>query len=94
MDTIFNSPPKKLLATITLLFLAFVVNFKSVAAEDGAKLFKQNCAVCHSLGTNKITGPGLEGVATRVPSDEWLAKWIKNNKAVDYPQMRQVVVVA
>lgn len=82
MDTIFNTPQKKLLATITLLFLSFTVNFNLSAAEDGAKLFKQNCAVCHSLGTNTITGPGLEGVATRVPNDAWLAKWIKNNKAV------------
>jgi mono/diheme cytochrome c family protein len=83
MDTIYNKPQKKnLLAIITFLFLSFLINFSSVAAEDGAKLFKQNCAVCHSLGTNKLTGPGLEGVATRVPSDAWLAKWIKNNKAV------------
>ena len=82
MDTIFNTPQKKLLATFTFLFLSFIVNFNSVAAEDGSKLFKQNCAVCHSLGTNKITGPGLAGVTTRVPNDAWLAKWIKNNKAV------------
>ena len=82
MDTILNTPQKKLLATITFLFLSFIVNFNSVAAEDGAKLFKQNCAVCHSLGKNVITGPGLEGVSTRVPNDAWLAKWIKNNKAV------------
>ena len=82
MDTIFNTPHKKLLATFTFLFLSFVVNFNSSAAEDGAKIFKQNCASCHSLDTKTLTGPGLAGVATRVPNDAWLAKWIKNNKAV------------
>jgi mono/diheme cytochrome c family protein len=53
-------------------------------AEEGAKLFKQNCAVCHSIGSNKITGPGLEGVTTRVPQpyQDWMLKWIKNNAAL------------
>ncbi len=83
MDTIFNTPQKNFLATISFLFL-LIFNLNNVSAQDGEKLFKQNCAVCHSLGKNKITGPGLEGVATRVPqpADEWLAKWIKNNVAV------------
>jgi cytochrome c2/Tfp pilus assembly protein PilV len=83
MDTIFNAPQKKLLATISFLFL-LVINANSIFAQDGEKLFKQNCAVCHSLGKNKLTGPGLEGVAGRVPqpADEWLLKWIKNNIAV------------
>jgi mono/diheme cytochrome c family protein len=83
MDTIFNTPQKNFLATISFLFL-LIFNLNTASAQDGEKLFKQNCAVCHSLGKNKITGPGLEGVATRVPqpSDAWLAKWIKNNVAV------------
>ena len=83
MDTIFNTPQKNILATISFLFL-LIFNLNTASAQDGEKLFKQNCAVCHSLGKNKITGPGLEGVANRVPqpADEWLAKWIKNNNAV------------
>ncbi len=82
MDTIYNSSQKRLLATFTFLFLSFIANFSLVAAEDGAKLFKQNCAVCHSLTDAVVTGPGLKDVATRAPGDAWLAKWIKNNKAV------------
>ncbi len=52
--------------------------------DAGGKIFKQYCAVCHSTGTNKIVGPGLEGVTTRVPQPyaEWMHKWIKNNAAV------------
>lgn len=48
------------------------------AAANGLKLFKQNCAVCHSTGTNVVTGPGLAGVEKRAPSNEWLHKFIKN----------------
>lgn len=81
MDTILIKPQRRLLAAISFLFL-FVISFNTAFAQDAEKLFKQNCAVCHSLGKNKITGPGMEGIGTRAPSDEWLFKWIKNNKEV------------
>lgn len=51
-------------------------------ALRGEELFNRNCAVCHSMGTNKITGPGMSGLFTRVPSDEWVHKFIKNNDAL------------
>lgn len=81
MDTMLNRPQRQLLAIISFLFLS-IIGVNSTFAQDAEKLFKQNCAVCHSLGKNKITGPGLEGIGTRAPSDAWLAKWIKNNKEV------------
>lgn len=82
MNTICTKPHKQLPAVISFLFL-FLISFNaSFAAPDAEKLFKQNCAVCHSLTDKKITGPGLKGVATRVPNDAWLFKWIKNNKEV------------
>ncbi len=81
MDTICNMPRKQILAFFSFLFLLFIFSSNPLSAADGEKIFKQNCAVCHSMGSNKITGPGLEGVFTRVPApqDEWLHKWIKNN---------------
>lgn len=65
------------------VFLFFAFSF-GLKAQDGAKIFKQNCAVCHSLTDQKLTGPGLAGVANRVPKpvDEWLTAWIKNNNKV------------
>lgn len=48
----------------------------------GERIFIQNCAVCHSMGSNKITGPGLENVMSRVPGETWLKKFIKNNKSL------------
>lgn len=50
-------------------------------AQDGAKLFKQNCAVCHmSHEEQKLTGPGLKGVFDRAPKGDWIHNWIKNNE--------------
>ena len=82
MDKRYSHPTKKITSIFPLLFLSLLLSFNSSSAQDGEKLFKQNCAVCHSLGTNKLTGPGLAGVAQRVPGDAWLMKWIKNNTAV------------
>lgn len=65
------------------VFLFFAFSF-GLKAQDGAKIFKQNCAVCHTLTDQKLTGPGLAGLSSRVPKpeDEWLAAWIKNNNKV------------
>src|SRR6185295_140836 len=80
MDTICNMPRKQILAFFSFLFLSFIFSTNTLsAAADGEKIFKQNCAVCHSLGANKITGPGLAGIAGRAPGGDWLHKWIKNN---------------
>lgn len=49
-------------------------------ALSGEKLFKQNCAVCHSLDNSKLTGPGMGGVFERVPKGDWLTKYIINNE--------------
>jgi cytochrome c2 len=49
---------------------------------DGEKLFKQNCSVCHTMDSRKLTGPGLEGVADRVPKGNWLRNYILNSDKV------------
>jgi cytochrome c2 len=84
MDTLFKKSKKQIFAIFSFLFLSLIFSTNNAFAADGEKLFKQNCAVCHSMGSNKITGPGLAGVMTRVPSPnkEWLHKWIKNNDAM------------
>lgn len=62
------------------VFLFFAFSF-GLKAQDGAKIFKQNCAVCHSSHTDqKLTGPGLLGVFDRAPKGDWLNKWILNNE--------------
>jgi mono/diheme cytochrome c family protein len=64
------------------VFLFFAFSF-GLKAQDGAKLFKQNCAVCHSSHTaQKLTGPGLLGVFDRAPKGDWIHKWILNSDKV------------
>jgi mono/diheme cytochrome c family protein len=48
--------------------------------NKGKSLFKQNCAVCHSLTDQKLTGPGLRGVFDRIPEprEQWLVNYILN----------------
>ncbi len=66
---------------LLILLLLFRNPLFATNTQEGAKLFKVNCGMCHSIGSNKIIGPGLEGVTDRVPSpyEDWMAKWIKNN---------------
>lgn len=53
-------------------------------SNKGYKLFKQNCAACHTLNDLKLTGSGLHGVYDRVPEPklEWLKKYILNSEKV------------
>lgn len=45
---------------------------------EGQKLFKNNCKACHSIGTDKVVGPGLQGISDR-RSFEWIVKWTQNS---------------
>ncbi|MGP8216523.1 MAG: c-type cytochrome [Bacteroidia bacterium] len=74
-----------LVAAIAFVLTLASPNLLNAAnADNGAKVFKANCATCHSTGTNKVTGPGLQDVTKRVPQPyaAWMHKWIKNNAAV------------
>lgn len=75
----------RLLPLFTIVLLSILG--RPLSAQDvaeGEKLFKQNCAQCHSVGDNRVVGPGLKGVADRVPkpAEEWLIAWIKNSQAL------------
>ncbi len=52
--------------------------------ERGEKLFKQNCAVCHTTTDQLITGPGLKNIFNRVPTHQvtWLKNYILNYEKV------------
>jgi cytochrome c2 len=67
-------------AVIAFVFAVFIFT-SNLQAQDGAKLFKQNCAVCHASHTDqKLTGPGLKGVFDRTPKGDWMHKWILNSE--------------
>jgi cytochrome c2 len=50
-------------------------------AQEAAAFFKQNCASCHTIGGDRLTGPDLKDVTKR-KDREWLATFIRNPKAV------------
>lgn len=57
----------------------YLTSYVTDITSVGAKVFNRNCAVCHSLGKDKIVGPGLEGIMDRIPGTEWMIQYIRNN---------------
>lgn len=81
-----NNKCRTSLQTLFAAVLFLTLSFK-VSAQDGASLFKKNCAVCHTITDQKLTGPGLKGVFDRVQpgsltKEAWLTAWIINNEKV------------
>lgn len=71
---------RKTLNILLGLILVGFVNIHHASAADGEAVFKQYCAVCHTLTDQKIVGPGLKGIADRVPKGDWLFNWVKNSE--------------
>src|SRR5688500_13651736 len=75
-----NPISRTLLRALTAAVFTVFTSTSQLSAQDGEKLFKQQCAVCHASHTDvKITGPGLKGVFDRVPPGDWIKKWILDN---------------
>ncbi|MEO7523828.1 MAG: c-type cytochrome [Ferruginibacter sp.] len=58
------------------MILAFSFN-NTIQAADGEALFKAKCANCHKPDAD-YTGPALQGWASRIPSPDWVYKWVAN----------------
>ena len=78
MNKITNPTKGKDAFKVVLFCLSFLFLQINSYSQDGKKLFKANCAACHSVGTNKVVGPGLAGIIEK-REKEWLYKWIKNS---------------
>ncbi|MBS1496652.1 MAG: c-type cytochrome [Bacteroidetes bacterium] len=70
---------RKIIYQAIACFILFVFLFSAnnVMAQDGAALFKANCANCHKPDKD-YTGPALKGVRAGEPSPDWVYKWIEN----------------
>jgi len=69
---------------LALFFLTFTINsFSQEIPTDpavisaGEALFNGNCKSCHRV-KQKLVGPALAGVETRVPSLDWIYSWVRN----------------
>ena len=73
--------PKAQKTLFSLLFIAFLFFGNRAFAQDGAALFKLNCASCHAVDA-RLTGPALRGITERVPDKDLLHQWIRNSASV------------
>lgn len=48
---------------ITLLAVVAMMSGMALAAEDGAAIFKANCAMCHGPNGEGKSGPALKGTS-------------------------------
>ena len=68
--------------TLLSALLIVVLSFgNQLMAQDGATLFKDNCATCHRVDKD-LTGPALKGIEDRVKDKKLLHDWIRNNSKV------------
>jgi mono/diheme cytochrome c family protein len=65
--------------SVLAVFFAVVFSADTAIAQDGAKLFKGNCASCHKPTDQKLVGPGLKGVRSRWTDEAKLISWVKNS---------------
>ncbi|MFB9120369.1 c-type cytochrome [Bergeyella porcorum] len=77
---------RSLIAIGLLLSATASVHAQSGDPKNGEKLFKANCTACHALD-KQMVGPALGGVVERLQTEQnlgedWLHKWIKDNKAL------------
>jgi cytochrome c551/c552 len=81
-----NVRSSRLVVVFSLAFTILISSNISAQAEpaalDGKKLFKANCASCHSATEKTITGPGLKGVLGRIPGGDWKYGWVRNSSEV------------
>jgi mono/diheme cytochrome c family protein len=80
-DKILNRSRSMRLTSILFSSL-LLLSVLGAQAQDGAKLFKQNCATCHLASDKTLIGPGLAGIEDRAPNREWILKWVKNPDAL------------
>lgn len=65
-----------------LVVVALVLLFASnTYAQQGKKLYEDNCQSCHTIGKGNTVGPDLKGVGAKYP-EAWIIKWIKNSQAM------------
>ncbi len=63
----------------TLFLVISVIVPQMIFGQNGAEVFKKNCAACHTVGGGDLVGPDLNGI-TSLRSNEWLEKWILSSQ--------------
>ncbi|HVX49286.1 MAG TPA: cytochrome c [Chitinophagaceae bacterium] len=75
-------------------FTAVSLNDKldATMAAGGEKIYNVKCSACHKLTTEKLVGPGWQGVTTR-HKPEWIMNFITNtDKMIDKDPKAQAML--
>jgi len=77
---------KNLLFKLISLSFTVVIFIGSAFADeksdlDAGKIFKTNCATCHTIGKGVVVGPDLKDFHTRQTLD-WTLSWVKSSSTV------------
>lgn len=70
-----------LFVSVTTVSLAQEISKDAAVIKAGEELFNGNCKACHRV-KQKLVGPALAGVETRVPSIAWIKSWVRNSAKV------------
>lgn len=77
--------PQTLLGVVrslpTLALLVVGPAAGTARAQEGAVLFRDNCAACHTIGGGRLVGPDLQGVTAR-RSEAWLIPFVHSAQSV------------
>ena len=68
---------RQILSFVAAFWIFLLAAPNAQAQANGKELFQTKCAACHTTSSQRLTGPGLEGVNSR-RDKAWLMKWIKN----------------
>ena len=72
----YNSKSWRASALVCSMAVAIVIALIPATAEaSGQDLFSQQCSACHTLSSDRLVGPGLEGVVDE-RDQEWLIRKI------------------
>jgi mono/diheme cytochrome c family protein len=80
------APHKCLIFSIALILSSFASYSQEIPTDEasiaaGKQLFEANCKTCHRVDS-RLIGPPLAGVYDRVPSIDWIIKFVHNSSAV------------
>ena len=77
-----SAPVRRVVLFVSLCYIALLAPLSARAQQDeGEKIFKQVCFVCHTINQGKLIGPDLAGVQTRRPLD-WIIGFVRSSQSV------------
>ncbi|MCF8227787.1 MAG: cytochrome c [Bacteroidales bacterium] len=66
---------------LMIYFSAFLIMAGGAKAQNGADLYNQYCAACHTIGSGDLIGPDLKGI-TGKRGQTWLISFIQSSETM------------